>query len=408
MIRLAPVFLLSLCAHLALAIPQNCGPSLSKLIEACGQPDKAQPDYCCVALREFNGKQCWCQPAALFAASQLSTNPYGFSARVRFCKITDPLRPSIPSRGSAGLKSTCPKFVSEATEYYPTGSCSNPNYWRTQRKKTLNKLDQLFLKNSEPQTVSAFKKFVATLLTDNVTFGSIGLLMLRGKEKTVDYLVSRQIAAGSHVPWSSNTPGGSRQGLVWARSNLVSYEKTYYDGDSFHARQTFVTFAPCSAKIKELYIAENSLFSAIGAQFYYPDFPDAYTQFNIPVSKICDRIMQACGSKSPYKSKSDCMAFMKKLRRNGKAMCLNFNKARLSPRAAVGDTVACRITSSLMAVSNSEKYCPLLGKKAGGMCIPKMCPQGDYGNLFSIKNPRYIGSGGFSCDSTGECVEQWP
>ncbi|KAI0567511.1 hypothetical protein FGB62_2g363 [Gracilaria domingensis] len=409
MIRLTFACSLGLLLALARAKPQNCGPPLGQLIEACGQPDKAEPQFCCDALREFNAKQCWCQNAARFAASQLATNAYAFSARVSYCGIKNPFRPSIPSKGSPGLNSTCPKFPWEPTEITSTGSCSAPHYWRTQRRKTLDKLDNLFLKNRQPQTVSAFKKFVGNLFVDNVAFGSIGLLMLRGKEKTVDYLVSRQSAAGSHVPWSSTTPGGSREGLSWARSILASYEKTYYDGDSFLARQTFVTFAPCSAKIQELYVAENFLFNAIGAQFYYPDFPDPYTQFNLPASEICDGISSACGEKSPYKSKPECVAFMKTLRKSGKAMCFNYNKARLSPRAAVGDTVACRVATSLMAVSNPDKYCPLLGKVAGGMCTSKMCPAGDYGNLFSVKNPRYVGSGGFSCNSkTGDCAELWP
>ncbi|PXF46705.1 hypothetical protein BWQ96_03531 [Gracilariopsis chorda] len=344
----------------------------------------------------------------MFAASRLATNSYGFSARVSACNITTPFRPSIPSRDSPGLKSTCPKVGWEAMEKGPNGVCKAPKYWRTQREKTLKKLDTMHLQNANRKTINAFRNWVGTMLVDNVAFGSIGLFMTHGKEKTVDYLVSRQAAAGSFVPWSSIRKG-RRNGFMWSRSNLVSYEKSYFVGDHYLSLFMFVTFAPCSAKIEELYIAENSLFSALGSQYYYPDYPDAYSQFNIPAADICGRIEVACGNKSPYKSKSECVAFMKNLRKSGKAMCINYNRGRLSPRAAVGNTVACRITTSLMAMSNPNKYCPLLGKAPGGMCTNKMCPVPDYGNLFAVKNPRYEGTGDFSCNlKSGECKELWP
>ena len=342
-------------------------------------------------------------------AQAISTNEYGFSGRVRWCKILNPMRPPIATRDSLGMASTCP--MKPAVQQESNGAfCKKAGELRARRKKSIRALETLILANQSPAAVKQFTTKASNILTPSVNFVSVGFTAFNGVEKTIAYLLGRQKVSGSKVEWVPYSKPGKVLFESWRSADTMSYQVFFENPSNPCIRTMFVRFQTCSHKILEIQVVEPGVIQGIALQFYYSgNLKDSYTQYKDSPAKICQQIQKACGAQSPYKGTSDCVSFMQQLNAKNQVMCNNFKKTSLSNRALFGNTSACRYTYALMAMAN-RGYCPYVGKIPRGNCAAKMCPTGYYANMFKQEGKsRYWYSPWFSCDSkTGECVEEWP
>lgn len=389
---------------------ENCGPALSNLLRDCGNKHLANPKRCCQALRNFNADLCWCQLPSYFAAADLSSNLYAYTARAKFCAISNQKTIDVPhSRRPRSETTKCPKIQLSKNEFTSTTRCAANSALRKKRIDTIRTLDNLLLNSISTSSLNAFRNQLNSLLTSDVVLSSIGIVSLKGRSDATDFLVSRQKQAGNQLPWASTSPQKVRMMVTWTKSNVVGYTWMYNDFSVvMHTRRTFITFAACSSKIQKLYVLEPYLFSAISTPNLFKERKNPLSQFNSSLEIICNRINTSCGRINPYASLVQCIAFMRKLRSSGRAMCFRRSNPLYFPQIAVGDTVACRVTYSLMATSNPSKYCPLLGVKAGGMCTYSMCKPNQYGDFFKFTIPRKEIRQGFETANNGELVEVWP
>lgn len=263
----------------------------------------------------------------------------------------------------------------------------------------------------DPVELGRFKAVIPRLFSEEATLSSVGLWSNSHLINITDFLLSRQAALGSPLPWVPGNVCVELRDRFWGIAT-VSYALDFAHPDGFLAtRFVFASFQNCSELLLDLYLLEPGVVDAMSAQYYYTAEPkDAVSMYNVSADEICQRIDDACGELSPYQSLEDCVNFMKALKLERKVMCNRFDQEKTPTQALFGNTTACRYNYALIAKADPERYCPLIGKEPSGICSASLCNDDQFDDIFGEDiNPRYDQGTAISCDAvTGECFELWP
>lgn len=153
---------------------------------------------------------------------------------------------------------------------------------------------------------------------------------------------------------------------------------------------------------------QTSDISRIIQQYVYIEESDLLVKpLLVSATRVCRKISKFCKEKNfPFRDQNDCEEFYEGLKREDKVTCMK-DGVFTGMLAFHGDTMSCRMQYLNLAEIEAERWCTFVGRKARGRCKDDQCSNGAYDDVLRKENPRFPGTGGFTCRGE-ECYEMWP